>query len=156
MKSACGNGNEGPLRLRAFFRPFAPDTAGTDRDFRLQHLVSRPFGVIIRVNKTSKPCLLIRFQHFSAVPGPHHQNQPGRDQDRCLFEIDPAQEQSGNQNRRVSQRRTHVRLCQHQQHGNPTSANALKISFHVRFLPPRFAKYRATTRIRISFTHSDG
>ncbi len=68
-----------------------------------------------------------------------HQRRTGHENQR-LADVDAAQKQAGNQNRRVGERGSQVGLNQHQHHGNADQHKALKMSFQVRRAPAQIGK----------------
>ena len=140
-----------------FFRPFAPDSTSAHRDLCLQYLIPSSPGIVVGIDESRQPCLLVRLQEFAAAPAAHHKNhRRNNNQYHRLLQVDTAEKHPDHQHRYVRREVPRSGCFRISSIGTPTSAKALKISFHVRLRPPRFAKYRATARIITSFIHSEG
>src|ERR1700730_8941209 len=63
---SIANGDVAQLILTAVAKSFAPESAGTDGNLRLQHLVTGTFCVVFRVQEGSYPLPLVRFQDVAA------------------------------------------------------------------------------------------
>ena len=113
-----GNGEKIALGLGSFGRSLAPDSAGADGDERLLGLVSAAPGVVVGVHKTGEPGLLVGLEHLAAGPHAGHQGQAAGSQDQRLAQVDAAQKEPRNQDGRIGEGGSQIRLLQNQQHGN--------------------------------------
>src|SRR5579859_5958327 len=85
------NGNEGTLRLRSFFGALAPDPASAHRYLCLQNLVAGSPGIVVGIDESREPCLLVWLQEFAAAPAAHHQNHRRNNKYQRLLEVDAAE-----------------------------------------------------------------
>src|ERR1700730_7568967 len=63
------DGDVAQLILTAVAKSFAPETAGTDGNLGLQHLITGTFCVFFRMQEGSYPLPLVRFQDVAADRG---------------------------------------------------------------------------------------
>src|ERR1035437_4738191 len=114
------------LCLGTLLRAFAPDTPRADRDQGLANLVSTALGVVVGVDEAGEAGFLIWFQYFAAVPHPDYQNDAGGGKNECLSNVDATQKETCNQDRRVGEGGAHIRLEEHQRHGEADQGEGLE------------------------------